>query len=301
MSMSRGGLTLGLYAKFASCFACPVCAEPLGLDALRPHVLVCGQGHCFDIAREGYVNLLLSSQRRSSQAGYAKAMLDGRRALFEQGFFGSLVDAVYGAVADNAGAGNSLVLDAGCGEGSVLTEVCARGRADVRALCGFGLDISKQGVRCAAKQDAHSLWCVANLRRRLPFQAGTFGLVLNVLSPGNWAEFHRVLAPGGVLIKVAAAEDHLQQYRDAIYEAGRTEALDDSKAVADMAEQFDVRTRRRVTYTVPMNCAATGHLIAMSPLTWKGKRDRIEAVREAGLAEVTVDVSIVVAVTREHA
>ena len=55
-------------------FRCPVCEEPL-LRQERSYR--CTNGHLFDIAREGYVNLLLAQHRHSKDLGYNKEMIAG--------------------------------------------------------------------------------------------------------------------------------------------------------------------------------------------------------------------------------
>src|SRR5690349_17865216 len=71
--------------------ACPVCGEPLQeVDrAFR-----CANGHTFDVAREGYVNLLLAQHRRSKDPGYSKQMIASRRAFFEASHYQRLADEI---------------------------------------------------------------------------------------------------------------------------------------------------------------------------------------------------------------
>ena len=54
---------------------CPVCGLPLEFQI---GVVRCGKGHCFDIAKEGYVNLLRSS-RSGDLIGDDKASARCRR------------------------------------------------------------------------------------------------------------------------------------------------------------------------------------------------------------------------------
>lgn len=49
-----------------SIFCCPSCQKPLCREERR---LVCPAGHSFDVARSGYVNLLLSQQTGRSTTG----------------------------------------------------------------------------------------------------------------------------------------------------------------------------------------------------------------------------------------
>ena len=63
---------------------CPVCGavlEPQG-TAWR-----CVQGHCFDVARQGYVNLLTVTQKHSRHPGDTREMVAARRAFLDAGWY----------------------------------------------------------------------------------------------------------------------------------------------------------------------------------------------------------------------
>jgi 23S rRNA (guanine745-N1)-methyltransferase len=98
-------------------FRCPVCHEPLA----GPHVGsgaggAPGPGRSWS-CRRGYVNLLVSHQRRHRQPGDSAEMLRHRRAFLDAGHYRPLAD----AVATYAEPGQA-VLDAGCGEGYYTRE-----------------------------------------------------------------------------------------------------------------------------------------------------------------------------------
>src|ERR1035437_2058927 len=65
---------------------CPCCNEALLPDGRG---LRCAQGHAFDRAREGYVNLL-----RTRDTGDAKVMLQARRQFLDQGHYAPLAEAL---------------------------------------------------------------------------------------------------------------------------------------------------------------------------------------------------------------
>ena len=269
------------------------------LDDNEDRRLVCQNDHSFDIAREGYVNLLLSGQSRSKTPGYTREMLLARRNLFDTGFFEPLIQALADILhSDSDTASPANVLDAGCGEGQILSRlVQGSSPPDIH---GFGTDISKEGIRYAAKLDHSVVWCVSNLQRRLPYGDHTFEFVLNILAPEHAPEFHRVLKPGGALIKAVAMANHLRQFREAIYESGRKEDMSDTKTRAALAEQFEIASTQRLAYAFPMNIESTGNLIDMSPLSWKGSRTKLQALRSAGLQEVMIDLEIIVARATKH-
>ena len=48
---------------------CPICEKPLRREETR---LVCPENHSFDMARQGYVNLLTVQRRHSAHPGDTK-------------------------------------------------------------------------------------------------------------------------------------------------------------------------------------------------------------------------------------
>ena len=69
---------------------CPVCGNPL---EFQNNVARCSLGHCFDVAREGYVNLLRSS-KSGDLIGDDKASARCRRDFLNKGYYASLKDAL---------------------------------------------------------------------------------------------------------------------------------------------------------------------------------------------------------------
>ena len=71
----------------APAYRCPLCRQSLQLDARS---WACPSGHRFDIAREGYVNLLPVHKKKSLAPGDSEAMLKARRAFLAQGHYAPL-------------------------------------------------------------------------------------------------------------------------------------------------------------------------------------------------------------------
>src|SRR6185312_5626353 len=95
-------------------FRCPVCHLELFPS---DRTLRCAQGHSFDIAREGYANLLLAHQKASREPGDNAAMLASRRRFLEAGFYDPLSDAINQSIRDilKTGSGGEFsILDTGC-------------------------------------------------------------------------------------------------------------------------------------------------------------------------------------------
>ncbi len=91
---------------------CPVCSRGLSREEKR---LVCPQGHSFDIARQGYVNLFTAQQKHSLCPGDTREQVLSRRTFLEAGFYAPISDALNQAALDYNASGE--LLDVGCGEG----------------------------------------------------------------------------------------------------------------------------------------------------------------------------------------
>jgi len=126
-------------------FRCPSCGEPLGevVAGIR-----CPNGHSFDRAREGYVNLLPAGRVKGRPSGDDDMMVRARRSVFDAGLYDPVINGVADAVVSAlAGIPAADVLDIGCGEGSYGHAIAARSDAQV-----WGIDISKAAVKLAARR-----------------------------------------------------------------------------------------------------------------------------------------------------
>ncbi|GAA3335997.1 methyltransferase domain-containing protein [Amorphoplanes nipponensis] len=255
---------------------CPVCGQ--GLDRGGEQALRCRQGHSFDIARQGYVNL---SAGRSPHPGDSAEMIADRAAFLAEGHY----DFIAAALAETVRPDDGLVLDAGTGTGSYLARVL-----DARpAAPGLGIDVSKPALRRAARCHPRAGAALADLWRPLPLADASVAVLLNVFAPRNGPEFHRILRPDGVLLVVTPAPDHLK-------ELVRTHGLlrvDPAKAgrVADtLGDQWradGTTTHRR---TLHLTAAAARTLIGMTPSARHVAPDRLRAADITATAAIDLTV-----------
>lgn len=182
---------------------CPVCGKPLAFDA---HTSRCENGHCFDIAREGYVNLLRSS-RSGDLIGDDKASARCRRDFLNKGYYHSLKD----ALCDCFDGCQGNVLDICCGEGYYTSALGAK-----TDLTVYGFDISREMVRLAAKR-GNCRFFVANMAS-IPVADGTMDYATHLFAPFNEQSFARVLKQGGKLFTVIPGKYHLFGLKQAIYD-----------------------------------------------------------------------------------
>jgi 23S rRNA (guanine745-N1)-methyltransferase len=171
-------------------------------------VYVCADGHSFDIARSGYVNLLQPQDRRSLQAGDSRAAVEARAALERTGVGRAVIDAVGDRFLALRFPANSVVVDLGSGSGELLGSLSER-----QAISAIGIDLSLAAIGFAARRFPALTWVVANADRRLPLQDGSVDVALSIHGRRNPSECARVLTATGVLFVVLPAADDLSELR----------------------------------------------------------------------------------------
>ncbi|MGH2496003.1 MAG: putative RNA methyltransferase [Ktedonobacteraceae bacterium] len=247
--------------KGIALLACPLCHTGLRqIDA----ALKCANGHSFDIAREGYVNLLL--QKRT---GDAKEMLRARRNFLERGFYAPLADAVNESVHTHLSDLPELpyILDAGCGEGYYLDRLQQSSLAPSQNGCYIGIDISKEAIRMAAKHYRRSLFVVADIKQRLVLADHAIHVILNIFAPRNPSEFARVAVAGGILIVVIPGPEHLLQLRTALGLLG-IEEQKQQHVKEQFAAHFDFVKSYNIAYAMRLNREEIEQVVIMTPNYW---------------------------------
>lgn len=179
---------------------CPMCGGALEHSA--PAVR-CTAGHSFDVARQGYVNLLAGGARAA--AGDTAAMVLAREAFLAAGHYAPLAERLAGVAA--AAVRDGLIVDAGGGTGAFLAAVLDR----VPAATGLVIDVSKHALRRAARVSPRAAAVAWDVWRPLPLRPGCASLVLDVLAPRNGAEFRRILADDGALLVASPTARHLAE------------------------------------------------------------------------------------------
>ena len=186
---------------------CPVCGSVL---VKKERALVCEHNHSFDIARQGYVNLLPVQQKHSQDPGDTREQVLSRRNFLDTGIYAPILEALIRAAKEYGASGE--LLDVGCGEGYY----CA-GLSKALGLPLTGVDISKEAVRAAAARYKGPNWLCATAAH-LPIRNESVSLLTSLFALTLPEEFNRVLVPGGLYIQVVAAEDHLLGLKRIIYD-----------------------------------------------------------------------------------
>ena len=246
-------------------FVCPHCGQALHESQSTAQ---CSEGHTFDFAKEGYLNLLVAGRLPSSATpGDTPDSLQARRRFLSAGWYEPIATAVQ-ELLHNA---NGPVLDVGCGEGYYLSHIDADST--------YGIDISKKAIQMASKAYPMSQFAVAS-SYRLPVDDSSCAGVFTVFAPHSFSEYQRVLVPGGTWVTVTPGPHHLKEMRpsrdDTVEE--REQRRSEPPEQATQAEKLQ--------FTLHLTEEASVDLFSMTPLRWQ------TAAQARPVTDVSVDVWI---------
>lgn len=212
---------------------CPLCKFAFTAAA---GALVCRNRHSFDIARDGYVNLLRPGRHRPAAGGDSATQLHHRATFLDAGHLDAITSTIVDHVVE-ADAERTLapwrILDAGSGTGHHLARVTDALTSPVR---GLGLDISRDATRRGARRWPALAFAVTDLWGEWPVHDAAADLVLSIFAPKNFPEAARVLCPGGWLAVAYPGRDHLVEVRQRfglLHQYG-----DNARRYADLMRRF---------------------------------------------------------------
>jgi 23S rRNA (guanine745-N1)-methyltransferase len=266
-----------------SCYLCPICAASLQLNPCAKSY-ACENNHHFDLAKEGYLNLLPVQHKHSSEPGDNKQMMQARREFLDAGHYEPMAKAV--AMMINAKQPKHL-LDLGCGEGYYSRKLETH-YADRIIL--HGVDIAKFAISAAARKQPKARFTVASVNR-LPYAAQYFDAVLRVFAPSNDDELKRVLKPSGHLLTVTPGPRHLWQLKEFIYAEAKEHDLQGS-----LPQGFERIDTQRISYKI---CPEPRHRIAllqMTPFAWRANESVQQAIKDIAELEIETDFILTLAI-----
>lgn len=286
MAISKKMINANALAEQMNIFHCPICSSAM---LLRDYAqMVCEKNHSFDLSKQGYVNL--APQAHATK--YDRALFEARKTIMTSGFFEPVLNRLIELIETNTNAQPTLrLLDAGSGEGSHLSYITTNLKAKV---AGVGIDLAKEGILAAAKDYPGNSWVVADLAN-CPFQAQTFDVLLNILSPANYKEFTRLLKEDGLLIKIVPEKDYLKQLRTIFYEDVEKEKEKEGNPVDSVSAHFKHVKTERITYDFPLDAELLKNLIRMTPLTWGASEEKVARALTSDIPLITIDFTIILA------
>jgi 23S rRNA (guanine745-N1)-methyltransferase len=276
----------------SSIFRCPICKQKM---ILQENSLLCRNAHCFDLSKNGYINLL----RNPGYSKYNKDLFNARKKILQNDFFKKLIVEIGNfivKVIKNKQLPDLRILDTGCGEGTNLVSISKfiREKSEINPV-GVGIDISKEGIWIAAREYPGYIWCVADLADS-PLNDKQFNFILNILSPANYSEFGRLLNDDGFLIKIIPGTFYLQEIRKIFYPKNEKKYPSSEETIKLFRKNFTIIKQQRITYQQKIENNNIPCLIEMTPLSWKFKRNNqeIEGLKFPKINVITVDLIILI-------
>ena len=272
----------------ANNLACPIDGEPL---ALSDRQLVCSNGHSFDIARQGYVNLLPVQHKRSKHPGDSKEMVSARTRFLNTGLYtpvaDKLADIVLAQIIDDR---NACILDAGCGEGYYLDYILyyLNDKNTSSNFSFIGLDISKEAIVESAKRNKQISWIVGT-NRHPPIIPGSVDIILCVFGFQSFKGFNKIMPVGGKVVLVEPGSDHLKELREVTYsEVKKSEPLNLSDA---FESGFSLVDEQKLNFkTKAINNKNINDLLMMTPHYFRASKEGKEAASKLDDLVLTVDI-----------
>jgi 23S rRNA (guanine745-N1)-methyltransferase len=268
--------------------ACPIDGEPL---ACHGRQLVCDNGHAFDIARQGYVNLLPVQHKRTKHPGDSKAMVLARTQFLNSGFYEAIANQLNKLVYTQITAGKeTALLDAGCGEGYYFNALLSylSDKEAATDLSFIGLDISKEAIAQASKRNRQISWVVGT-NRRPPVADESIDIILCLFGFLSVDGFIKVLKPGGKIIIVDPGPEHLKELREIIYPE-----IKKSYPVSSLPTEntgFSLVNREVLKFKVNLNNnEQINNLLIMTPHFYRASKAGREVACNLQQLDLTVDV-----------
>lgn len=235
---------------------CPKCKSAL---VKSEHSYQCEQHHCFDIAKRGYVNLVISNHK---QTGDDKGMVKARTTFLEHGYYQALQTKLIELCKEFD---PEVVIDAGCGQGYYTNALY---EAIKKSFYGF--DLSKYAVDEACKAHNAVSYGVANIFH-MPIASNCADIVLSIFAPYDEEEINRVLKNGGYFIKVGPGPQHLIEMKTILYK----DVYENEEATP--CESFTLFRQERVEQQIIVIGKDDIHsLFQMTPYYWKSPKETSE-------------------------
>lgn len=293
-------------------FICPICQSPLVIgdktwhcqpnvpvsDGLEP---VKVKQHSFDVAKQGYINLLPVQQKKSKSPGDSEASIASRQRFLSAGHYvilqQGLIDFCQALLPKPIG----NWLDIGCGEGYYSERLLS-----LASQSFIALDISKPAVMTTAKRfkalmDKPVSFAIVASASQAPLMSGSIDVISSIFSPILPSEFDRLLSDKGFVIIAKPGVNHLLELREALFDS--VQAHDSDKFIDTLAPSFKLVKEQQVNGTIQVSAAELADLLTMTPYSYRAKPEKREALlakcEQAGTLSLTIEF-VIYGFAKEH-
>lgn len=266
---------------------CPKCRSEL---KIADNIKRCENGHSYDIAKQGYVNLTLG---RFGGAGDDKEMCRSRHEFHNRNYYRCLADKLSKiCLSLNV----DSIVDAGCGEGYYLRQI-----RDYYVLNGFapsslcGIDLAKEAILLAARLEKANEYpieyAVAGIFD-MPIGDDCCNCVLSVFAPVPDAEAFRILKKDGYLIVVSPGEKHLEGLKNVLYDV-----VYDNVPGSKEYTGFKIEQVVEASDTITVSGKSITDLFHMTPYYWKTSEE--DALKLQKIENLTTKIEFIITIYKK--
>lgn len=253
---------------------CPICNEELvKIDNLYR----CLNRHSYDIAKEGYVNLL--KKQGGKEFGDSIDMVKARRQFFLKDYYKPLKEKLTSLIQQY---NPETLIDLGSGEGYYTNYFKDNCEIDI-----VGIDISKEAVRIAAKQNKDVTYIVGSVQD-IPLFDKSVDMVINSFTPIDLEEVLRVLKRKGIFITTKVGKNHLLELKQSLYDEVY---LNDNKPIED--ERLKLLESINVTFKIHLDSNEDiNNLFMMTPYYHHTSLSSKEKLKTLNKLDVTCEFDV---------
>lgn len=250
-----------------------------------PRYFHCLQNHTFDKSREGYINLLLANMKHSKDPGDNKQMIKSRANFLNKGHYAAISQLLNSYVQGKLISTPGPIIDIGCGNGYYLRNL----KNDFASASTYvGLDISKEAIKIAAKEEKNITWIVSNISQ-LPFQENSLHGIISIFSPQNFSEFNRIINDEGYLFMISPATHHLYELRERLFDDIKNIAND--RFLQNTRDDFVVDESIPLQYSIHLSSNEDiTNLFSMTPYYWRCSAEKRLEILSLSSLSLTIDV-----------
>ena len=267
---------------------CPVCASNLTLS-MSQKSLQCTQSHSFDLAKQGYANLLLSHHKKSKHPGDTQEMVSSRTAFLDKGHYRKIANHIKGLIQKHSVNPINAYCDIACGEGYYTNLIHQHlSTHTIKPVTTNGIDISQPAIKAACKRSKEIQWLIASTKN-IPLVNDSQDLVTGLFFHFDHQEIARILRPEGIFIFTSTGSNHLIELRRKLYDEIKDEKNDkESKLGDNILTHID---SNKLSKTISLKSSAeVMQLLSMTPHYWRTTIEKKQALAKVQEMDITIDV-----------
>lgn len=273
---------------------CPLCKKDLiNYDSY----FKCENNHSFDIARKGYVNLLLANQHHSDKSGDDKEMILSRVRFLNTGKYDLLKNGIFQVIntyilKDNLP--QVSIVDVGCGDGYYTTffhqKLNEKFNLEIKT---YGVDLSKQAInQCSIRQrklNLSNLQFVIGNMNYLPIKDQSVDFLINSFAKIDLKEFSRVIKKNGYFVRILPGERHLYGLKQVLYKNVRLNTEKEKEL-----DGFNFVEEKRLSKVINLNNQEIVDLFMMTPYFYKSPSNSLDKLEKYENLETEIEFSILI-------